>query len=85
MAEVWLVHDAELDEDVVAKILPLGASEERVSLLRRECREARRLVHPGIARVFEFHRTSDRAFLTMEFVDGQDIGPIRSIGARRSR
>jgi len=77
MAEVWLVHDAELGEDVVAKILPLGASDERVSLLRRECREARRLVHPGIARVFEFHRTGDRAFLTMEFVDGRDIGRLR--------
>ena len=76
-AEVWLVHDEELGEDVVAKILPPGASEERVSLLRRECREARRLVHRGIARVFEFHRTSDRAFLTMEFVDGEDIGRFR--------
>jgi serine/threonine protein kinase len=77
MAEVWLVHDAELGEDVVAKILPSDASEERVALLRRECREARRLVHPGIARVFEFHRTIDRAFMTMEFVDGQDIGDLR--------
>ena len=39
--------------------------------------EARRLIHPGIARVYEFHRTAERAFLTMEFVDGQDIGTLR--------
>jgi len=77
MAAVWLVHDAELDEDVVAKILPADASEERIARLRRECREARRLVHPGIARVFEFHRTTDRAFLTMEFIDGRDISDLR--------
>ena len=77
MAEVWLVHDTELGEEVVAKILPPDASEDRVALLRRECREARRLVHPGIARVFEFHRTADRAFLTMEFIDGQDISGLR--------
>jgi len=77
MAETWLVHDAELNEEVVAKILSADASEGRVELLRRACREARRLVHPGIARVFEFHRTADRAFLTMEFVDGEDLSDLR--------
>ena len=77
MAEAWLVHDAELNEEVVAKILPADATEDRVALLRRGCREARGLVHPGIARVFEFHRTADRAFLTMEFVDGQDLSTLR--------
>ena len=50
-AELWLVRDAELGEDVVAKILPPDASEESVSSLQRECREARRQVLPGAARV----------------------------------
>jgi tetratricopeptide (TPR) repeat protein len=83
IATVWLVHDAELDEEVVAKILPPDASDERIALLRRECREARRLVHPGIARVYEFHRTGERAFLTMEYIDGRDLSDLRGESLER--
>lgn len=71
--EDWLVHDAELDEEVVARILPSDASEDRIASLRREFREAREQVQAGSARVFEFHRTADWTFLTMERIEGKEV------------
>ena len=35
MAQVWLVRDLELDEEVVAKVIPSGATPDRMALLRR--------------------------------------------------
>jgi tetratricopeptide (TPR) repeat protein len=77
MAQVWLVRDLELDEEVVAKILPPGASPDRVALLRRECRQARKLTHPNIVRVFDLHQGDDGHFIIMEYVEGGDIGRFR--------
>jgi tetratricopeptide (TPR) repeat protein len=77
MAEVWLVRDLELAEEVVAKILPAGASPDRVALLRRECRQARKLTHPNIVRVFDLHQGDDGHFITMEYVEGGDIRRFR--------
>ena len=77
MAEVWLVRDEELGEEIVAKVLPPGASDELVSLLRRECLHARRLKHPHIVPVFDFRRGADFTYITMAHVDGGDIGSFR--------
>jgi len=77
MAEVWLVRDRELDEEVAAKIVPPGAGEETIALLRRECQNARRLAHPNIVRVFDFHRGKERSFITMAYVEGDDLTRLR--------
>jgi len=77
MAEAWLARDTELDEHVVAKVVTHGASPDLVTLLRHECRQARRLVHPNIVRVFDFHRAGDACFVTMEHVDGESIAGFR--------
>ena len=77
MAEVWLVRDRDLDEEVVAKILPHDAPGDLVTLLRHECRQARRLIHPNIVRVFDFHRDDNTCFVTMEYVDGESVGRLR--------
>ena len=74
---VWVVRDDDLDEEVVAKILPRDSSEEAVSLLLNECRQARRLIHPNIVRVFDFHRGEGRSFITMERVEGEDLTHLR--------
>ncbi|MCZ6507176.1 MAG: serine/threonine-protein kinase, partial [Acidobacteria bacterium] len=78
MGEVWVVEDRELDEEIAAKILPPGTPEDLVALLRRECSNARRLLHPNIVPVFDFHRGDDgHSFITMARVDGQDAGSLR--------
>ena len=81
MGEVWLVDDRELEENVVVKILapdsPLGYSEERIALLKRECRSARGLVHPNIVRVYDVHEEDGVRFISMAYIEGNDIGQLR--------
>ena len=77
MGEVWLVEDLELSDHVVAKMVPQVATEDRLTLLRRECRHARKLVHSNIVPVYDFHRASGVCFITMAYVEGTDIGSLR--------
>jgi serine/threonine protein kinase/tetratricopeptide (TPR) repeat protein len=79
MGQVWLVRDLELKVDIVIKVLnpQLAASPARVELLKNECRNARRLVHPNIVRIFDFHRSHELAFISMEYVDGEDLDVYR--------
>jgi len=82
MGEVWLALDERLDQDVVAKIVPADASATTIELSRQECRNARRLSHPSIVRVFDFHQCDGVSFITMEHVEGDSIESLRgrSIG-----
>jgi serine/threonine protein kinase len=41
--------------------------------LQREARKSQALVHPNIIRVFDFDRDDDVVFMTMEFLQGQDL------------
>ena len=77
MGEVWLVDDRELEDRVVAKVIREGASEDALALLRRECRHARKLVHKNIVPVYDFHRGSGTSFITMAYVEGENIGCLR--------
>jgi serine/threonine protein kinase len=79
MGLVWLVRDLELDEDVAVKVLNprLTGRPDLLELLKNECRNARRLVHPNIVRVFDFHRGEDVAFISMEYIDGADLATVR--------
>ena len=65
MGQVWLVWDLELEIKVAIKILnpQLTSNPDSVKLLKNECRNTRRLVHPNIVRVFDFHRFEDLAFI----------------------
>ncbi len=79
MGQVWLVWDHELDIQIAAKILnpQLMSDPHRVQLLKNECRNTRRLAHPNIVRVFDFHRSEDLAFISMEYVAGQNLNAYR--------
>ncbi|TDI34936.1 MAG: serine/threonine protein kinase [Acidobacteria bacterium] len=79
MGEVWLADDRELEDRVVAKVIPKGASEDALTLLRRECRHARKLVHKNIVPVYDFHRGSGVSFITMAYVEGENIGCLRGV------
>ena len=80
MGQVWLVWDLELEIKVAIKILnpQLTSNPDSVKLLKNECRNTRRLVHPNIVRVFDFHRFEDLAFISMEYIAGRDLSTYRS-------
>ena len=71
MGQVWLVWDLELEIQVAIKILnpQLSSNPDSVILLKNECRNTRRLAHPNIVRVFDYHRSDDLAFISMEYID----------------
>ena len=79
MGEVWLAEDRELREQVALKVLHpwLCASPQMVELLKNECRNSRRLTHPNIVRLFDFHRADEWAFISMEYIDGSDCRRFR--------
>src|SRR5688572_9376334 len=75
MGEVWKAHDTRLDRIVAVKMLLRGAlgalghdtDHER---FRREAMTLSRLLHAGIATIFDFHSEGDQQCLVMEFVPG---------------
>jgi serine/threonine protein kinase/tetratricopeptide (TPR) repeat protein len=79
MGQVWQVHDQELEEDAVVKILKsnLATDPYQIDLLRNECRNSRRLVHPNILRTYDFHRSGNLAFISMEYVPGENLNANR--------
>jgi serine/threonine protein kinase len=44
--------------------------------LERECRKVRMLAHDTIVRVFEFYRSDQQIFITMELLDGESLDVI---------
>jgi tetratricopeptide (TPR) repeat protein len=79
MGQVWAVWDLELELQIAIKVLNphLTADSNRVKLLKNECRNTRHLVHPNIVRVFDFHRAKDLAFISMEYIEGDDLDTLR--------
>ena len=62
---------------LVAKIVPADATPDQIALLRQECLNSRRLSHPNIVRVFDFHQDPAASFITMEYIDGRDLCDLR--------
>jgi serine/threonine protein kinase/Tol biopolymer transport system component len=76
MGEVFLAHDEELGRNIAIKILPseLAADAEHLARLRNEARSASSLNHPNIVTIYEIGRDdSKRAYMAMEYVEGQTL------------
>ena len=92
MGEVYRAEDLKLGQTVALKFLPrsVAQSEEALERFTREVRLARQVSHPNVCRVFDIGEISEtegagktftHTFLTMEFVDGEDLSSLmRRIG-----
>jgi len=83
MGEVYRTDDLKLGQAVALKFLPEGWSQDGAALARfhREVRLARQVSHPNVCRVFDIGEAEGRTFLTMEYVDGEDLASLlRRIG-----
>ena len=80
MAEVWLADDAKLGKPVALKFLhpDLRFDPSALAELREETEHNRRLRHPNILRVFDFHISEAAgAYICMEYARGISLQRLR--------
>src|SRR5579864_98611 len=83
MGEVYRAEDLKLDQDVALKFLPerLVADGAALARFHREVRIAREISHPNVCRVFDIGEANGVPFISMEYVDGEDLSLLlRRIG-----
>jgi len=83
MGEVYRAEDLKLSQVVAIKFLPERLSQDAPALARfhSEVRIARQVSHPNVCRVFDVGEAGGILFLTMEYVDGEDLASVvRRIG-----
>jgi serine/threonine-protein kinase len=78
MGEVYRADDLELGQSVALKFLPekLAADPLALNRLRSEVRTARQIAHPNICRVYDIAQADGHVFLSMEYVDGDDLSHV---------
>ena len=83
MGEVYRADDLTLGQPVALKFLPgrLVATDSHVQQLYDEVRMARKVSHPNVCRVFDVAETDGQHYVSMEYVDGEDLSSLlRRIG-----
>jgi Protein kinase domain len=83
MGEVYKADDLKLGQPVAIKFLPaeLGLQSSSLARFHREARIARQVSHPYVCRVYDVGEVDGLHFLTMEFIDGEDLASLlRRIG-----
>ena len=78
MGEVFLVEDTELGRRVALKILAadVAADPERIERFRREAKAVAALNHPNIVTIHSIEESEGIRFLTMERVEGENLGRL---------
>src|SRR3954469_5895846 len=78
MGEVWQASDVLLGRRVAVKVLKpeYAADPHFVERFRNEARHTASLSDPGIANVFDYGEVGDKAYLVMEFVDGEPLSTV---------
>jgi serine/threonine-protein kinase len=83
MGEVYGADDLKLGQHVALKFLPMdrGKSTSWRDQFYAEVRMARQVSHPNVCRVYDVGESDGKLFLSMEFVDGEDLASLlRRIG-----
>jgi len=83
MGEVYRAEDLKLSQMVAIKFLPEALTRDAAALARfhSEVRVARQVSHPNVCRVFDIGDAEGIPFLSMEYVDGEDLASlVRRIG-----
>jgi len=83
MGEVYRADDLKLGQSVALKFLPerLEKDPDRLERFLFEARMARSITHPNVCRVHDAYESDGQHFLSMEYVEGEDLASlIRQIG-----
>jgi serine/threonine-protein kinase len=83
MGEVYRANDLLLGQTVALKFLPAQWTSHEATLarFRNEVRIARQVSHPNVCRVYDIGEAEGSTYLSMEYVDGEDLASLlRRIG-----
>ncbi len=83
MGEVFRADDLKLGQVVALKFLPPDVDRDpaRLTQLHTEVRMARQVSHPNVVRVYDIDEEAGNTFLSMEYIDGEDLASLlRRIG-----
>jgi Protein kinase domain len=83
MGEVYRADDITLNQSVALKFLPALFGQDQTWLERfyNEVRLARQVTHPNVCRVFDIGQFQGEHFISMEYVDGENLASLlRRIG-----
>src|SRR6266446_8686786 len=83
MGEGYRANDLKLAQPVALKFLPEATANSETTLARfyNEIRIARQVSHPNVCRVYDLGDVEGQPYLSMEYVDGEDLGSLmRRIG-----
>ncbi len=83
MGEVYRADDLKLGQPVALKFLSEAVDRDpaRLTQLHTEVRLARQVSHPNVCRVYDVDEYEGHTFLSMEYVDGEDLASLlRRIG-----
>ena len=83
MGEVYRANDLRLGQPVALKFLPeaTAANPQMLARFHTEVRIARQVSHPNVCRVYDIGEVEGSTFLSMEYVDGEDLSSLlRRIG-----
>src|SRR5262249_21341469 len=78
MGEVYRADDLKLGQSVALKFLPanLARDPDRLARFHNEVRMARQVSHPNVCRVYDLAEADGQPFLTMEYIDGEDLASL---------
>lgn len=75
--EVYLGRDTDLHRKVALKsLLPSGAAADVRSAALREARAAAQVTHPNVATIHHVLEHNSRAYIVMEFVEGESLAKV---------
>ncbi|MBL7037767.1 MAG: serine/threonine protein kinase [Pirellulaceae bacterium] len=83
MGEVYRADDLKLGQPLALKFLPerLAGDSDVLKFFHNEVRLARQIAHPNVCRVYDIGEVGGQHFLSMEYVDGEDLASLlRRIG-----
>lgn len=78
MGEVYRANDLILGQPVALKFLPveMAQDEQILTRFRNEVRVARQVSHPNVCRVYDLGEVDGQPYLSMEYVDGEDLSTL---------
>ena len=78
MGSVYRVFDRKLEEEVALKLIrpDIAASRKTIERFKNEIKVARKITHPNVCRMHDFHEEGKTLYITMEYVRGEDLKSV---------